>query len=230
MLGVMTTAPDAGLLPRTPETQVNRYKWLQRDTRADLHAVLDAGLIAHIGFVTTDGRPMVIPMGYVRVDDAILMHGSTGAGINKGAKSGVDLTATITITDGLVYAQSLFDSTLNYRCAMVFGTADPLPDKEKEAAIKAISDRLMPGRWEEVRPPTKRELAATYLLRLPLATASVKIREGGPDDPPADGIWTGYVPIGSTIGQPVTQKGVTAPAPASVQRTLAQFRRQSAGH
>jgi hypothetical protein len=153
------------------------------------------------------------------------MHGSTGAGVNRSAKRGVDLVATVTVMDGLVYAQSLFDSTLNYRCAMIFGTADPVPDEGKEAAVKAISDRLMPGRWEEVRPPTARELAATHVLRLPLDTASVKIREGGPDDAAADGIWTGHIPVHSTIGAPVPQDGVTAPVPDSVPGTAARFRK-----
>jgi hypothetical protein len=221
----MTAFPDSTTLPRTTETQVNRYKWLQRDSREDLYGVLDAALIAHVGFVRDGGKPVVIPMGYARVGDAILMHGSTGAGLNRSAKRGVDLVATVTIMDGLVYAQSLFDSTLNYRCAMIFGTAGAVPDEEKEAAVKAISDRLMPGRWEEVRPPTARELAATHVLRLPLDTASVKVRDGGPDDPAADGIWTGHIPIHSTIDAPVPQDGVTAPVPASVPGTVAQFQR-----
>jgi nitroimidazol reductase NimA-like FMN-containing flavoprotein (pyridoxamine 5'-phosphate oxidase superfamily) len=225
----MTVSPDSSTLPLTTETQVNRYKWLQRTSREDLYAVLDAALIAHIGFVRDDGKPVVIPMGYARVGDAILVHGSTGAGLNRSAKRGVDLVATVTIMDGLVYAQSLFDSTLNYRCAMVFGNADPVPDEEKEAAVKAISDRLMPGRWEEVRPPTARELAATHVLRLPLETASVKVREGGPDDAAADGIWTGHIPIHSTIGAPVPQDGVTTPVPASVPGTVTQFQRLFGG-
>ncbi|GAA4555530.1 pyridoxamine 5'-phosphate oxidase family protein [Pseudonocardia xishanensis] len=211
-------------LPQTPDTRVHRYRWLQRESRQDLYDVLDAALVAHVGFATPDGRTMVIPMGYARVDDAILMHGSTGAGLNRNAKTGVDLTATITVLDGLVFAESLFDSTLNYRCAMVFGTADPVADEEKEACIKAISDRLMPGRWEEVRPPTTRELAATYVLRLPLDKASVKVREGGPDGDVVDGLWTGHVPFVSSIGEPIVQEGVGAAAPASVANTLARFR------
>jgi nitroimidazol reductase NimA-like FMN-containing flavoprotein (pyridoxamine 5'-phosphate oxidase superfamily) len=225
----MSASPDSTTLPRTTETQVNRYKWLQRDSRADLYAILDVALVAHVGFVRDGGKPVVIPMGYARVGDAILMHGSTGAGLNRSAKRGIDLVATVTIMDGLVFAQSLFDSTLNYRCAMIFGTADPVPNAEKEVAIKAISDRLMPGRWAEVRPPSARELAATYVLRLPLDTASVKVRAGGPDDTAADGIWTGHIPIHSTIGAPVPQNGVTAPVPASVPGTVEQFQTSFGG-
>lgn len=202
-------------LPEGSDLQVHRYKWLQRWSKQDLYDVLDAGLIAHVGYVR-DGKPAVIPMAYARVSDALLMHGSTGAGLNGSAKTGVELAATVSIFDGLVYAQSLFDSTVNYRCAIVLGTADPVADTDKEQAIQQISERLTPGRWSEVRPPTGRELAATYVLRLPLDQASVKIRAGHPDDDPVPGIWTGYVPFAATAGPPVTQDGVDCPVAPSV--------------
>lgn len=209
-----TEASNAKELPTTSDLQVRRYKWLQRWSEQDLYGVLDAGLIAHVGFVR-DNSPAVIPMAYARVGDTLLMHGSTGAGLNRAANGGVALAATVSIFDGLVYAQSLFDSTVNYRCAVILGTADPVADEDKELAIRAISERLTPGRWDEVRPPTARELAATYILRLPLENASVKIRSGHPDDEPQPGIWTGYVPFHTVVGEPVPQDGVeTALAPS----------------
>ncbi|MUM16599.1 pyridoxamine 5'-phosphate oxidase family protein [Mycobacterium sp. CBMA271] len=205
------SATNAGdRLLDSPDLQVHRYKWLQRRERSDLFAVLDAGTIAHVGFVRPDGKPMVIPMAYARDGDFLLMHGSSGAGLTKSVNAGVELVATISIFDGLVFAQSLFDSTVNYRCAMVFGNAIDVPAEEREGCIRTISDRLMPGRWAEVRPPTKRELAATHVLRLPLDHASVKVREGHPTEDPSAGIWTGYLPFESSIGEPVPQPGVDA--------------------
>jgi uncharacterized protein len=225
MKTMTTTADTAKDLPESGELEVHRYKWLQRWTSSDLYSVLDAGLIAHVGFVR-DGKPAVIPMAYAFNDEAILMHGSTGAGLNQSAKRGIDLAVTISVFDGLVYAQSLFDSTVNYRCAVVLGAAEPVPNDQKEAAIQEISDRLTPGRWDEVRPPTARELAATYVLRMPLDQASVKIRSGHPDDEAEPGIWTGYLPFQTTVGEPVTQDGVDCPVAASVHDAKGQWSRR----
>ncbi|GFP51829.1 pyridoxamine 5'-phosphate oxidase family protein [Mycobacterium kansasii] len=216
-------------LPITDETQVHRYRWLQRDSRAELSEMLDAGLIAHVGFVR-DGKPMVIPMAYALVDGHLLMHGSTGAGLNRTAKQGVDLCATISICDGLVYAQNLFDSTLNYRCAVVFGKAMPVEGEEKASAIRAISERLMPGRWDEVESPTNRQMAATYILKLPLDQASLKVRAGSPDDPAVEGAWTGYVPMVTKLMDPVAQDGVTADLAASITPTIARFNEVAVRH
>lgn len=220
-----TTSP----LPITDETKVHRYKWLQRTERSDLMEVLHAGLIAHVGFVHND-RPMVIPMAYAVSGDHLLMHGSTGAGLNRDAKAGTDLVATISICDGLVYAQNLFDSTLNYRCAMVMGNAIPVNGDEKREAIKAISERLMPGRWDEVVPPTARQMAATFILKLPLDRASVKIRAGAPDDEPVPGIWTGYVPMVTTVLDPVPQDGIEAEEAASLRPAIAHLNHVSRRH
>jgi nitroimidazol reductase NimA-like FMN-containing flavoprotein (pyridoxamine 5'-phosphate oxidase superfamily) len=220
-----TTADTAKDLPESGDLEVHRYKQLQRWASRDLFDVLDAGLIAHVGFVR-DGKPAVIPMAYAFNDDAILMHGSTGAGLNKAAKRGVDLAVTISVFDGLVYAQSLFDSTVNYRCAVILGTAEPVPNEDKEAAVKEISHRLTPGRWDEVRPPTPRELAATYVLRMALDQASVKIRSGHPDDDPESGIWTGYLPFQTIVGDPVAQDGVDCPVTPAVHDAKAQWARR----
>ncbi|HEX4357101.1 MAG TPA: pyridoxamine 5'-phosphate oxidase family protein [Pseudonocardia sp.] len=209
-------------LPPDPLTELTRAKELQRRSRDDLYAVLDAALIAHVGFVR-DGFPVVIPMAYCRDGDTLLVHGSTGAGISRAAGAGIPMSATVTVLDGLVYEGTLFDSTLNYRSAMAFGLAVPVPDDDRERTVRLISERLMPGRWAEVPVPTRKQLAATAVLRLPLDRASVKIRSGPPSEDPTPGLWTGHVPIHLAIGAPVTQDGVDAPVSASVPGALAVF-------
>lgn len=201
----------------TERTTVHRYAQFQRTSRADLHAVLDEGLVAHVGFMTERG-PIVIPMAYARDGEFLLMHGSTGSGLGMAGGAGIDLAVTVTILDGLVYASSLYDSTLNYRCATIFGTAIPVSDEERLDAVKLISDRLMPGRWDEVREPLKKELAATKVLKLPLDLASVKIRGGAPETDPEPGLWTGELPIVTRAAAPIAQPGSDAPVPASVTR------------
>lgn len=208
-----------------PSTDVNRYGWLQSHSRDDLYGILDAGLVAHVAYVR-EGFSIVIPMNYVRDGDAVLMHGSTGAGLAKAARAGTDLTVTVTLIDGLVYEYSLYNSTVNYRSVMAFGRATPVPDEDKERAVRLLSERLMPGRWAETPPPTKKELASTYILRLPLDRTSVKIRKGGPSYEPVAGLWTGHVPITTVLGDPVTQSGVDAPVAASVGQARELFGRQ----
>jgi nitroimidazol reductase NimA-like FMN-containing flavoprotein (pyridoxamine 5'-phosphate oxidase superfamily) len=202
-------------LPLTERTTVHRYAQLQRTSRADLYKVLDEGLVAHVGFQASHG-PVVIPMAYARDGEFLLMHGSTGSGLGMSGGAGVELAVTVTILDGLVYASSLYDSTMNYRCAAIFGTAIPVTEEEELAAVKLISDRLMPGRWDEVRPPTRKELAATKVLKLRIGLASVKIRGGAPDTDPEPGLWTGNLPIVTRAGAPIAQPGSDAPLPASV--------------
>jgi uncharacterized protein len=209
----------------TPETEVNRYKWLQSHSRDDLYGILDAGLVAHVAYLR-DGFPVIIPMNYVRDDDTVLMHGSTGAGLNTAASGGAKLTMTVTLIDGLVYEYSLFNSTVNYRSVMAFGHATAVAAEDKERAVQKLSERLMPGRWAETPRPTKKELAATYILRMPLDRASVKIRKGGPSYEPVPGVWTGYVPITTVLGAPVTQDGVDTPVSRSVAEAHGLFERR----
>lgn len=213
------------VLPVGPATEVNRYKELQSYSVDDLYGVLDAGLVAHVAYPRGD-YPVVIPMNYVRDGHSVLMHGSTGAGLNKAARSGVALSVTVTIIDGLVYEFSLYNSTVNYRSVMAFGEAIPVDDVDKEEAVRLLSERLMPGRWDETPRPTKKELAATYILRLSLDNASVKIRRGGPTYDAVDGVWTGHVPIVTQLGETVTQDGVDVPVSPSVAQARALFANQ----
>lgn len=210
-------------LPTGERTRVTRLPYRQVHDRRVLHEVLDAGLIAHVG-VVRDGVPVILPVGYARDGDSLLLHGSTGGGLLRQAAAGAPVTVTVTLLDGLVYARSLFDSSMNYRCAMVIGTATPVTGPDKLAALRLLSEHLMPGRWAEVRPPIGRELAATLVLRVPLAEASVKLRAAGADGEPDDGesreVWAGVLPLGTAAGEPRPDPDVPAgvPVPASLDR------------
>jgi uncharacterized protein len=201
--------------PASERTTVHRYAEMQSWRREDLRDILDEGLVAHVGFIAKHG-PVVIPMAFARDGDFLYMHGSTGSGLGLAGGAGVDLAVTVTLLDGLVYASSLYDSTFNYRCAMVFGPAVPVSEQERYEAVRLISQRLMPGRWQEVREPTSRELAATKVLKLPLAETSVKISAGPPDTELVEGLWTGELPVVTRVLAPVPQPGVDAPVPPSV--------------
>lgn len=207
----------------TDRTRLTRLPHLRRTDREALHEVLDAGLVAHVAGVV-DGAPVVLPVAYARDGDRLLLHGSTGAGLLRRAAAGAPLSVAVTVLDGLVLARSLYDSSMNYRSAVVFGTATEAEDKAY--ALEVLSEHLMPGRWAEVRPPTRRELAGTLVLALPLAEASVKISEGPPSDsgdpPPDPAVWAGEVPLSLRPGRPRPAPDVPpgVPVPPSVARYL----------
>ncbi|WP_199190153.1 pyridoxamine 5'-phosphate oxidase family protein [Cryobacterium sp. N22] len=201
-------------LPITARTRVTRSPERQRTDRAELYGILDDALVAHVAIVR-DGMPLVLPMGFGRGGNAIYLHGSTGSGIFRAMASGTPISVTVTHLDGLVYARSLFDSSMNYRSAVVFGTATTVADPaEKAEAMRIVSEHLMPGRTAEVRPMTKRELAATLVLRLPLDEVSVKVRAHGASEEPDDGedrsVWAGVLPLRLTALAPETSP-LTAP-------------------
>jgi nitroimidazol reductase NimA-like FMN-containing flavoprotein (pyridoxamine 5'-phosphate oxidase superfamily) len=210
-------------LTATDRTRITRLPYRQVHDRRALYDVLDAGLVAHVG-VVRDGVPVILPIGYARDGDSLLLHGSTGGGLLREAAAGAPVTVTVTLLDGLVYARSLFDSSMNYRCAVVLGIATPVPGPAKLAALRLLSEHLMPGRWDEVREPTRRELSATLVLRLPLAEASVKLRAESvgtePDDGESRDVWAGVLPLATVAGTPVAEPDVPAgvPTPASVAR------------
>ncbi|TFC01704.1 pyridoxamine 5'-phosphate oxidase family protein [Cryobacterium adonitolivorans] len=197
----------------TAGTRVTRLPERQRTDRAELYGILDDALVAHVAIVR-DGLPLVLPMGFGRGGDAIYLHGSTGSGIFRAMASGTPISVTVTHLDGLVYARSLFDSSMNYRSAVVFGTPTVVADADKMEAMRVVSDHLMPGRWAEVRDMTKRELAATLVLWLPLDEASVKVRADGASEAVDDGddltVWAGVLPLRLTALAPETSP-LTAP-------------------
>jgi nitroimidazol reductase NimA-like FMN-containing flavoprotein (pyridoxamine 5'-phosphate oxidase superfamily) len=184
-------------LSETPRTTITRLPERGRSDRNDLYAILDAGLVCHLGFVR-DGAPVVLPTGYGRIDDTMYVHGSSGAGWTR-AVDGAPVCVTVTHLDAIVYARSVFDHSMNYRSAVVHGIARRVDDADEVwAGLAAVAEQLAPGSWDYVRRPSKRELAATAVLALDLAEASVKVRTGPPSDDPQDldsGRWAGVLPI-----------------------------------
>lgn len=168
--------------------------------------ILDAGKVCHVGF-TLDDQPYVVPMSYGRLGDQLLIHGSVASRMMKSLTTGLRCCVTVTHLDGLVYARSTFNSSMNYRSVMVFGTARLITDiDEKRKGIQALEDHLMPGRREDLRKSTIKELNATSLLALPIETFSSKCRTGPPEDTKSDldaQVWAGVVPLSLVAGEPV---------------------------
>jgi len=209
-------SPDLPL-SATERTRLRRYKERGRADRADLYAILDAGLVCHLG-VISGGSPVVLPTGYGRSGDTLYLHGSSA---NQAllAADGEQVCVTVTHLDGLVCARAVFHHSMNYRSAMIFGTARLVrDDKQQLEALRVVAEHLVPGRWDYCRPPTRKELAATAVLELPLAEASVKVRSGPPADDPEDygsDIWAGVLPARLTFGaaepDPALRDGVIPP-------------------
>jgi len=171
-----------------------------------MHAILDAGLVAHVSVVDREGQPYVVPVGYARQGERVVFHGSTASRLFLALAQGAPTCLTVTLLDGLVVARSLFESSMHYRSVMVLGRCEVLRAEEKLAALDVISDHLMPGRRRDARSPSKKELAATNVLALPLDEASVKVSQAPPDDNPDDldlPVWAGVVPLREVFGEPV---------------------------
>jgi nitroimidazol reductase NimA-like FMN-containing flavoprotein (pyridoxamine 5'-phosphate oxidase superfamily) len=173
--------------------------------RGTIDAILDEGLVCHLGFVG-EGQPYVIPTLYARLGDEVLVHGSSASRMLRALGEGVDCCLTVTLVDGIVLARSIFNHSINYRSVVVLGRAAPVVESgEKLRALEAFSERLLPGRWAEVRPPTATELKATAILRLSLDEASAKVRGGPPEDDEADyalPVWAGVIPLALAAGEP----------------------------
>ncbi len=191
-------------LSSTPRTTLRRHRERAQSDRDALHEVLDAGLVCHLG-VVADGVPVVLPTAYGREGDTLYVHGSSANGAFRAA-DGTQVCVTVTHLDGLVCARSVFTHSVNYRSAVVFGTARIVRDEdERWQALRIITDHLIPGRWAAARQPTSKEMAATAVLSLPLTEASVKIRTGMPKDEPEDlglDVWAGVLPVSVTFGEP----------------------------
>jgi nitroimidazol reductase NimA-like FMN-containing flavoprotein (pyridoxamine 5'-phosphate oxidase superfamily) len=174
--------------------------------RAVIHQILDAGLVCHLGFVV-EGQPFVIPTTYVRVDDTIYVHGSPASRMLQSLERGIAACLTVTLVDGLVLARSAFHHSINYRSVVVFGTAVLVSDsEEKLAAMKALTDHLIPGRWQEIRQPSQQELKRTLVLCIRIDEASAKVRVGPPIDDEEDyqlDVWAGVIPLKMTIETPI---------------------------
>jgi nitroimidazol reductase NimA-like FMN-containing flavoprotein (pyridoxamine 5'-phosphate oxidase superfamily) len=200
---------------------VRREPQRGRYDRETIDAILDEALVCHLGFVH-DGHPYVIPTLFARIGDEVFVHGSAASRMLRTLAGGVDACLTVTLIDGLVLARSVFNHSVNYRSVVVLGRAEPV--NEKEPALRAFAERLLPGRWDEARQPTAKELKATSILRLPLDEASAKLREGPPKDDEEDyawPVWAGVIPLESRWGEPLADPrlgpGFATPEPPSGQ-------------
>src|SRR5215470_4647173 len=214
-------------LSTTERTKLARLRERGLTDRAALHDVLDAGQICHLG-VVIDDAPVVLPTGYGRIGDTVYLHGSS-ANRSLMAAAGAEICVTVTLLDGLVCARSVFHNSMNYRSAVIYGTARLVTDEaERLEALHAITDHLIPGRWDHSRRPTRKELAATAVLALSLAEASVKARTGGPKDDEEDydlDYWAGVLPISRAIGpaepDPRLRQGIAVPSHIAELQTCA---------
>jgi uncharacterized protein len=206
-------------ISQTPRTTLKRLPKRGSHERDVIDAILDEGFICHVGF-SVDGQPFVIPTGYARVDDRLLIHGSQASRMLRRLSEGIDVCVTVTLIDGLVLARSAFHHSMNYRSVVIFGRATAIEDrKQKNAALFALSEHMIPGRWNDVREPTESELQQTTVLSLPIDEASAKIRTGPPLDDEEDyslDVWAGVVPLQMIAEEPIAderlQSNVKVPA------------------
>jgi uncharacterized protein len=202
--GARTTTRKDGFMAMSEEsrTRIRRLPELQRTDRAELHAILDEGRVMHVALIDDD-HPFCLPMAYARDGDRLLLHGSTGSRLMRLLAEGQPMCASVTVLDGIVVARSAFESSMQYRSVVILGQASPVDDPLD--GLRRLTDGLIPGRWAEVRPPSKKELAATMVLELPLDEWSVKVSDGGPEDAPEDvasDAWAGTVSISTVLGDP----------------------------
>ncbi len=204
---------DTGAAPPSDRTRVRRLAERGRYDRATIDAILDEGLVCHLG-VVVDGEPHVIPTLHARIGDHLYVHGAVANFVLRTLDAGGAVCATVTLLDGLVLARSAFHHSVNYRSVVVFGRAERVTDpEEKWAALSAFVEHVVPGRSRDTRPPTPTELRSTMVLRLPLDEASAKVRTGGPKEEPEDlalDHWGGVVPLHLVAGEPVPDDHVPA--------------------
>src|SRR5215207_7859885 len=175
--------------------------------RDAVKAILDEALVAHVGFAH-DGQPFVIPTLHARVGDVVYVHGSSASRTLRTIGGTVPICITVTLLDGIVFARSMFEMSVNYRSVVILGEARAVTEpEEKLEALRAFSEQVLPGRWEQARKPSRQELKATAILALSLDEASAKISTGGPDDGESEDaaldVWAGHVPIRLVAGAPV---------------------------
>ena len=194
--------------PHSPTARTRVVREPERGVydRAAAYQILDEGFICHVGFVM-DNQPFVIPTGYGRSGDNLYIHGSAASRMLRNLDQGIAACVTVTLLDGLVLARSIFNHSMNYRSVVVLGSAVAVEDPtEKLQALRALSEHILPGRWDEARQPNERELKATLVMRLPITEFSAKVRLGPPIDSEEDysfPIWAGVVPLQMVTGLPI---------------------------
>lgn len=211
------------LLRTTARTKLRRLPERGSSGRETIYQILDEGLVCHVGF-TVDALPFVIPTAYARVGDRLLIHGSAASRMLRALAWEADVCVTVTLLDGLVLARSAFHHSMNYRSVVIFGRAKVVGDEqEKLEALRAFTEHVVPGRWEDVRRPSENELKATLVLSLDIDEASSKVREGAPVDDERDyesDVWAGVIPLRLTAGAPVADvklsEGISVPRYAEI--------------
>ncbi len=202
--------------PVTDRTRLRRQPERASYDRDTAYAILDEALICHVGFVTSAG-PVVIPTIHARRSDTLYLHGSPASRMLRSLKTGIPVCVAVTLLDGLVLARSVFEHSMNYRSVVVFGTATEVTGGEhKLAAMRALTEHVVPGRWDDARQPSPKEIKATTMLAVPLEEASIKTRTGPPVDEDEDydlAVWAGVLPISSRFEAPVPDPRLGAGIP-----------------
>jgi nitroimidazol reductase NimA-like FMN-containing flavoprotein (pyridoxamine 5'-phosphate oxidase superfamily) len=218
-------------LPQTRRTTLKRLPQRGHYDRELINQILDEGFICHVGFAV-DGQPVVIPTGYARVGDRLVIHGSQASRMLRTLGQGIDVCVTVTLIDGLVLARSAFHHSMNYRSVVVFGRATLVDNQaEKLAALRSLSDHMIPGRWEDVREPSESELQQTTVLSLSLTEASAKVRQGPPLDDQEDydlAVWAGVIPLSLIAGRPVGDARI--PVQSEVPKYAVEYVRPALKH
>jgi nitroimidazol reductase NimA-like FMN-containing flavoprotein (pyridoxamine 5'-phosphate oxidase superfamily) len=191
----------------TPRTRLVREADRAVYDRETVYRILDEGFLCHVGFVA-EGQPFVIPTSYGRKDGVLYIHGSAASRMLRNIKEGLPVCVTVTLLEGLVLARSIFNHSMNYRSVVVLGKATLVDDPdEKLAALRLLSEHIIPGRWADARQPNERELKATSVLRLSIEEFSAKVRQGPPIDDEEDysfPTWAGVVPLEMIAGTPIS--------------------------
>jgi len=201
---------------QTPRTKVRRLAKRAVYDKARVHAILDEGFLCHVGF-TQDSQPFVIPTLYARVGETIYMHGSVASRMLKTLAEGLEVCVTVTLVDGYVLARSAFHHSMNYRSVTALGRARLVTEEaEKLAALHAMTDHIVPQRWDEVRRPSELEMRQTLVLALPLEEVSAKVRVGPPVDDEEDytlPVWAGVVPVRTELGPGIADERIVPGVP-----------------
>jgi nitroimidazol reductase NimA-like FMN-containing flavoprotein (pyridoxamine 5'-phosphate oxidase superfamily) len=195
----------------TPRTRVVREPQRAVYDRDVVNRILDEGFICHVGFAV-DGQPFVIPTSYGRHEDVLYIHGSAASRMLRNVSGGIPMCVTVTLLDGLVLARSIFNHSMNYRSVVVLGTGMAIEDREEKlAALRLLSEHIVPGRWQQARQPNEKELKATTIIRVPIREFSAKVREGPVIDDEEDyafPVWAGVLPLKVMPGDPVRDSRV----------------------
>jgi len=183
-----------------------------------INKIIDEALYCHVSFILDD-QPFIIPTIHARIDDQLILHGAKASRLLKQISTGNEIAIAVTILDGLVLARSVFHHSMNYRSVIIFGKGVEITDdKQKMIALQAVTDHILPGRWNDARKPNEKELKATSVISVKINEASAKIRTGPPKDEEEDyslPVWAGVIPFtqkpSKEVDDPILKKGISIP-------------------